>query len=294
MNLYPCYLCGAKESTLQFDFRSRFVLKCNACGHIFNAPAPSAEVLKQFASQMYQGGIMPESSDMYANCFKGYKEDKVILDYRKTLSTLEKLIGFTRSGTATLLDVGCGTGVFLDIARGRGWRTLGVDLSDYATRYARDEFKLDVKTGDLLDEDYKNSSFDLITMWDFIEHVTNPIELIRRSYELLKPGGLILISTPNMGSFLTDVCGIIYSVNSGKVTKQIEKVYDIFHLSYFSDVTLRKVFEQNGLSVIYTKLSNPYLGRYRLGILNRLALSTIFLIANVIGKECRILMIGRK
>jgi 2-polyprenyl-3-methyl-5-hydroxy-6-metoxy-1,4-benzoquinol methylase len=100
---------------------------------------------------------------------------------------------------ATVLDIGCGDGAFLEWAKAAGWNTLGVDFDPAAVASARMR-GLDVRCGsvDVLAD--SGLSFDAITLSHVIEHVHDPADLLRRIRTLLKPGGLFWVDTPNVDS----------------------------------------------------------------------------------------------
>jgi SAM-dependent methyltransferase len=100
-----------------------------------------------------------------------------------------------------LLDVGCATGDFLDVMRQYpGWEVCGVELSDYASRYAREQLGLDVRTGTLESAQFPEAVFDVVTLWDVIEHLPDPLGTLRQIHRLLRPGGLLVFNTPNLES----------------------------------------------------------------------------------------------
>jgi len=103
------------------------------------------------------------------------------------------------SSRAALLDVGCGNGDFLDFARRAGWRAVGVEPDASAVSVARSR-GLDVGLGGIEVVLDGNAAFDVITLSHVIEHVHDPVELLRGCHQLLKPGGFVWIETPNLGA----------------------------------------------------------------------------------------------
>ena len=105
----------------------------------------------------------------------------------------------------TLLDVGCGTGLFLDMALHHGWRAVGIELSSSLADRAREEMRLDVRCGDFLDVPLPAESFDAITMWDFLEHVLDPAQVVEKARGLLKPSGYLVIFTIDTASLFNTI-----------------------------------------------------------------------------------------
>ncbi len=122
-------------------------------------------------------------------------------NFLRILKFIEKL----RPLKGRLLDVGCATGIFLELARDRGWEVKGVEPSSWAVSVARSK-KLDVVQGDFEQVEF-TSLFDVITMIDLIEHVANPMSLVEKAKKVLKPGGLLVVVTPDIDSFAARIMG---------------------------------------------------------------------------------------
>jgi 2-polyprenyl-3-methyl-5-hydroxy-6-metoxy-1,4-benzoquinol methylase len=99
-----------------------------------------------------------------------------------------------------LLDIGCGNGKYLDMMRSLGWQVEGVEVDPAAVRQAR-SLELEVRQGCLEDQDYSTDSFDAITLRHVIEHVHDPLALLKECRRILKPTGRIVITTPNLESY---------------------------------------------------------------------------------------------
>jgi ubiquinone/menaquinone biosynthesis C-methylase UbiE len=103
-----------------------------------------------------------------------------------------------------LLDMGCGLGYFVQAAgRHSGWDAHGYEISPAAVQYAREVLKLEnVNCGRLEDAGFPAESFDIVTLWDVLDHIPRPDPVLRRCQALLKPGGLLFIRTPNIANQL--------------------------------------------------------------------------------------------
>jgi len=105
-----------------------------------------------------------------------------------------------------LLDVGCSTGFSLIVAREAGWRALGLEPSRWAVEHARRE-GLDVSEGTLDSHPFASEQFDVVTLWDVIEHVTSPRETLEAALDVLRPGGVIALTTMDIGSIVARALG---------------------------------------------------------------------------------------
>lgn len=136
-----------------------------------------------------------------------------------------------------LLDVGCAAGFFLAEAR-RYFDVRGVELSEYSSRFAREHLGLPVFTGSLAAAGFADASFDLITLWDVIEHVPDPFDVLRECRRLLRPSGHVVLTTGDIGSG--------YAMRSGPNWHLLAPPW---HLYYFSRRTMASMAVRAGLSI---------------------------------------------
>lgn len=137
-----------------------------------------------------------------------------------------------------LLDVGCATGFLLDEAQRQGWEAYGVELSRWAVNFAREKFHLNIFEGALKEAGFPYNYFDAIIMLDSVEHLTDPLETFKEVRRILKPNGVLCVSTPDINSFLSRILGARWwGIQQS-------------HLYYFSKKTLAKMLDAAGFSVI--------------------------------------------
>jgi 2-polyprenyl-3-methyl-5-hydroxy-6-metoxy-1,4-benzoquinol methylase len=285
MEYVACNLCGSRDSKVLYPstlpespaaediehFRCTSsgygkhytIVKCQNCGLIYANPHHQANV------------ILHNYEEVVDKLYLEEREGRV-LTFRRNLHPLEKLIPPDRS--RKLLDVGCYIGVFLEIAQERGWEAWGVEPSHWAVREARRR-GLRVLEGTLDNVHLAEESFDVITMWDVIEHLPDPMRELRESYRLLKKGGLICIHTMNIESPLARLMG-------HRWPWLME-----MHLYYFSPRTLSAMLKKAGFTVV--KMLNQ--GRFvRLGYLATRIEPYSPLLAKQIGKLITVLGLKNK
>ena len=102
--------------------------------------------------------------------------------------------------------MGAAYGFFLNLAR-QSYDVKRVELSTYASRYAKEKLRLDVFNGTIQEVNLEPSSFEIVAMWDVVEHLTDPILAINEINRVMKPSGLLALSTPNVGSILAKLQG---------------------------------------------------------------------------------------
>lgn len=165
-----------------------YLARCRHCGLIYQNPQLSMEELEPH----YPDDYLPYQSDK-AN--PGLRAKQVMQD--RGIARFCDRIMRHRPEPGRLLDVGCSTGNFLYAMQQRGWNAQGVEPSSYAAEQARQVFGLDVHTGVLETAVYPDNSFDVVTLWDVLEHVPDPKGTLAETARILKPGGLLAFSSPN-------------------------------------------------------------------------------------------------
>jgi SAM-dependent methyltransferase len=187
-----CNLCAARQARRLFRKGGVDFVQCQLCGLEWVDPQPDAAQMRA----LYSSAEYYRAKDISRYGYTDYVRNKhlyVNLFNRR----LDEISRYTDGRLGRLLDVGCATGVLLELARLRGWETHGVDVSTYATQIARDYYNLDVFTGELVEAGFAEASFDLVVMDDLIEHVPDPTALILECHRILRPGGLLTLNTPN-------------------------------------------------------------------------------------------------
>jgi SAM-dependent methyltransferase len=165
------------------------VERCVACGHMQLDRFPSDEELAAAYAEAASDDYVEEEAGQRATA-------------RETLDRIERFVA-----PGSLLDVGCWVGFLMAEARDRGWRTLGVEPSEFASTYARERLGLDVVRAGLLDADLPDRDFDAVVMGDLIEHLTDPAAGLDRIAHLLRPGGVVYMGVPDAGSRIARVLG---------------------------------------------------------------------------------------
>lgn len=203
--------------------------RCRACSLVFTNPRPdvaSLGVLYPADYSPYQprklrkGGLHALRASLFGNAER----------------TLADRIPVPAGGT--LLDYGCGSGRFAAKMRDRGWSARGMDFSAHAAAAARSNFDLDVIHGDLPHPAVPSNSLDAITLRAVLEHVHDPGRLLRAAATVLKPGGHLYVSVPNLASWGFGAFGLSWHA------------LDLpRHLLHFTPDTLRRVVADSGLMV---------------------------------------------
>jgi 2-polyprenyl-3-methyl-5-hydroxy-6-metoxy-1,4-benzoquinol methylase len=285
-----CLVCGADRAKVLYRLSRFHVLRCSACRQVQLWPLPDHDEIRQLFTQLYTTGqgSVPELESYYTYCYDDQPSNPLVQLYEGWLDTIER-----HQPPGRLLDVGCGAGLFLAVARRRGWSTFGVDGSAEATRHAREYFGLEVRVGDFADFAREQRTFDVITMWDIIEHARDPLGLLTAARACLAPHGLAALSTPNQRSVLDVVAGLLYRLSGGRMVKPLEKFYIEQHFLYFTPDTLRTALERADLSLAHLERQLTDLRRLALSPLLRLGLSGLFALGRLLRLENRLFALAR-
>ena len=285
-----CLVCSSPASRLRYRITRFQIRECEECDQIYLWPLLDEEAIRDLFAQLYTTGegSVAELKRYYEFCFDDSPSNPLVQLYESWLDEIER-----HRAPGNLLDVGCGTGLFLATARRRGWTAFGIDECEPAIRYAREHFGLDVWVGDFADFTSESRRFDVITGWDIIEHAREPIALLAAMRGYLARDGLVALSTPNQSSILDVAAGALYRVTGGRLTTPLEKFYIEQHFLYFTEMTLANALQRAGLASTFTKRELTDLRRLTLAPSARLVLQVLFAAARLSGLENRLFCLAR-
>ena len=244
MNLMPgCPICSShdtRKEPFHYSFRGREIhgYSCGNCGIIFLSPQPTSDELKQlYSAEYFEGGDF--------RCgHEGSAFAQETLDHLVSEHTLDEIQALMPNGK--LLEVGCASGAFLNAARKRGYDVEGVELSEDASRIAREKFGIQVFQGDLLDARFDNGAFDVVYMGDVIEHLPDPLATLAELHRIIRPGGLLALELPSQTHTLFSRLGFFVYRILGRSTAVSLPPY---HLFEYRPGSLRYLLEHSGFSV---------------------------------------------
>jgi SAM-dependent methyltransferase len=236
-----CNLCGAddaeviyeaRHSTASRDLVRTFrasgddlledpLVRCRRCGLQYVNPRPVARDIVQ----AYAAGDDPT----YVSQVDARKRT-----FDRAVAHIEKLL----PGRGRVLDIGTAAGAFLAAARDRGWEVDGCEPNRWTASWGSNHYGLTIRPGELFDHQFPAESFDVVTLWDVIEHTPDPTRVIRRTAELLKPGGLLIVNYPDIGSAIARALGRRWPFLSS------------VHLYYFTRKTMQAFLERQGFAIV--------------------------------------------
>lgn len=211
-----CPNCAHAQLEELENYTNHHLVQCKSCGFIFASIIPDSALMEAFYNDNYDrtSYFSPITKIRYEQLLDSWES------YRKTNK---------------LLDIGCGNGFFLQVAKEKGWDVYGVEVSESASEICRNK-GLNVFTG-IVDEFKQENDFDIIVSIEVIEHLSFPRSFVEAAYQLLRKGGLFYMTTPNFNAVLR---------------YRLKEQYDVIdfpnHVSYFTPTTLDQLLTESGFS----------------------------------------------
>ena len=244
MEQVRCNLCGADDTRLIAVIDQLRIVRCKRCGLTYVNPRLAQSELQEIYTESYydHDGIVNGLE------FFGYEdyvadEENIKLTFADRLRTIEKL-----TAPGRLLDIGCATGFFLALARDNGWQVVGTEVSTFSAGYARERLGLDVRLGTLKSLGFEAGSFDTVTMWDVLEHVTDPMAELGEISRILRTGGVLSIITPDAGSLVARILGDRW--------EEYRRVRE--HVYFFSRRTLSRMLNEVGFEILKVESAGKF------------------------------------
>jgi 2-polyprenyl-3-methyl-5-hydroxy-6-metoxy-1,4-benzoquinol methylase len=247
-----CPGCGSSSATKQFPLVHSSMWSCHDCGVSYVHPRASTEAMLNKLQLWAEQDVVDK--DRLQQSFS----PENLSYYRRFLDWMTP---FANTGDQTLLDIGCSTGAFLSVSSEAGWQSSGIEIGKASATYASNTLGLQVTQGSLYDWQGEPESYDAVSLIEVIEHLESPGEALEQAYRLLKPGGVILVTTPNFNSLYRRLFGNRWWV----VNCEDE------HIVLFTIDSLKKLLVAHGFEVKFQRIcgidllgiTRSALGRFR-------------------------------
>jgi 2-polyprenyl-3-methyl-5-hydroxy-6-metoxy-1,4-benzoquinol methylase len=225
-----CPVCGSGAHAPLFEKQGFTFVRCGDCSLVFvNPQLKESVLLDEYRSA--------RTNDLWFEVLTSERQQG--LDREKFTNVLDSLEPYRTHGR--VVDVGCSLGLFLDLARARGWDGIGLELAPRALAHARDSYGLEVLDKPLADAAFEAESFDVVTLLSVLEHASRPLDLLLECARVLRPGGALYVIVPNVESLACRVLHARARTFDGRN-----------HLVYFSPTTLGDALARAGLDVVST------------------------------------------
>ena len=227
MSGIQCHICSGSEIKLLMKKNGFDFFRCRNCRLEFIFPQPDNAALEKIYSESYY-----DSWGLHLDAHAAQKSKRLTFEYR-----LDLVSKFLKPRDA-ILDCGCATGFFLDLAAEKKFLPYGVEISDFAADVCRKKFETgNIFQGNFEDAEFegnKENFFSAVFMTDYLEHVRSPRAVLETAFRFLKPGGMLVITTPDTSSLSHSI------MNHSWIHYKTE------HLFYFSKVNLEQLLTQTG------------------------------------------------
>ena len=234
---HACLLCGGLPGKLIWRGEGAAAARCQACGFVYlHERSDSAAALARETYERIYSKRQPI-------------EDLTLASYAIVLKRFESFRAMGR-----IVDLGCGAGAFVVAAAEAGWEAIGTEVAVSAGGTPLPS-RAQILVGEHATSALPDRAADVVTLWEVIEHVGEPIELLVEARRLLRPGGLLYLTTPNHGALTRRVLGSRWPR------------FHVEHTAYFDTLHLRQSLRQAGFAHarIYSKNLDPFilLGHFR-------------------------------
>jgi 2-polyprenyl-3-methyl-5-hydroxy-6-metoxy-1,4-benzoquinol methylase len=251
-----CYLCGNEGKLLYGSLKDRLfgapgewnLKKCtnSECGLVWLDPMPLEEDIGKAYRSYYthDDNYVKKKSSIWLLLRVIYRAVTTIPSHILGIKAEEFQLSrmyLNKVKPCRLLEIGCGSGEFLSHMQQSGWDVEGIDFDAKAVENVREKYGINARVGSLENFRYAEKSFDAITMNHVIEHVHDPVSLLQECYRILKPGGYLVLVTPNINSF-----------GHQKFKTNWRGLEPPRHIHIFSQATLRQCANKSGFEKIET------------------------------------------
>lgn len=237
-----CDLCAAPTpAVVAFKVRGFSVVRCPGCKVLRVSPRLTAKALQAYYAAPYWA-----SQDSVTRGYFNYPGDEVNIrrTFRRRLRTLARI----KPAPGRLLDVGCAFGFLVEEALAAGWDAYGIEWSAHAAAKTKGSIRTRIEQGGLTQTPQAQASFDVITMWDYLEHSPHPRQDMKKACQMLKPGGLLSVIIPDAGSWLARWLGPRW--------EEYKKPQE--HLYFFTGAQLAYWLQTTGFKPILKERAGKY------------------------------------
>lgn len=274
--LTHCRLCGCVA--LQTIDAASNLMGCADCGYVFDSPRPTREEIAEYYSRpsKYDGWLVAGNERQ-----------------RLWQRRLKKLLRLGVGGE--LLDIGTGIGQFLAVARPHFSEVVGTEVSSSAARLAKEKYGLSVINDEVERIDFGERQFDTITLFHVLEHVHDPLAVIRKCHSILRTNGVILIAVPNeLHSLRQNIrkllhrFGVLKSRFHGSLGVApiiLDGSLDEIHLSHFTPQVIDGLLRRNGFTVLENSIDPYFVAKGYAELFNRVYYKCLSVVCRLTGQN---------
>lgn len=288
-----CPLCQGKSKLyLSYDKIGKGDLAlycCSVCGLIYTHPLPTDNYLSKY----YQDYDSIGKKYLYYKDAANYENTNYGRKLKKKIKKLINNYSFLQN--KKVLDLGSGAGIFSDILQKNGCYVQGVEISKVAAEFSNKNFGLKTLIGSVDFVDLPHGEYEAIFMWDLLEHLANQKGVIKKTFNWLLPGGLLIIETPSSRALINKI--ILFLFHCGLKWPAVW-MFGPHHLYIHSEKSLKKLLTDKGFKIVEIKKANtkadrifPLKGKF---IIPRMILEIINCMTHIVGGKNKLFIIAKK
>ncbi len=213
------------------------LVECSGCGLVYLNPRVKSDIILQSYSEAIDSRFITQNKSR-------------IRTFKKVFKRWLKKEKILPSSNYKVLDIGCAGGAFPKAVNDLGFQVVGVEPSRFLCDFGRKEYGLDIRSGTLHEQQFKDNEFDIVSMWDVIEHLDQPESVLKEIFRILRSGGWLIINYPEYNSWPRKILGMNWPF------------FLNVHLYYFNPKTICQLLEKQKY---HTKRIEPYFQTLELG-----------------------------
>lgn len=230
------------------------LVKCKRCGLEYITPRLKEDlVMKGYADSI---------DERFLSQVKGREKT-----FENSLKIIERI---WEKPPGEILDIGTANGSFLKVAKDAGWKVTGCEPNSWMCNWCKKNYGIEITPGTIFDVNCDSESYDIITLWDVLEHTPDPIAVLNECARIIRPGGLVVITYPDIGSWIAKLMGrrwvFLLSVHYYYFTKKTIKTA-LKKVGLENILLMKPYFQSLGLEYVLFR-AIPYIGR--IGRISRL------------------------
>lgn len=235
-----CFLCGSHNINPLFRRGESLMLKCQDCSLVYEFP------------HIDKNTYLKQINEHYS---KVDPSQEVALSRKRLYEGFLRQLRHPKTPDSRILDIGCGQGYFLFLAKNDGWDTYGVEINPGLVRVGNKKYGVNIQCVDFKEAEFPDKYFDVITLWNVFDEILDPLKCIMEIKRILKPGGLLYLRTPN-AAFHIALCRAQQKLEKIHLAYLLPHQSFVFHILNFSADTLYRILSQNGFCNIKLKNSD--------------------------------------
>ena len=266
-----CPLCDSTNTHIFLKLKNKNIFRCRDCGADHVNPIPTSEEI----DKIYRSGEYETRAY--------FKDDTILPDFIKASETI-----FAYKSEGTWLDLGSGKGEMAKLAKNQGFQVTGVEViksfcDELTTRYG-----IDMKCGFFDEVDLPKSYFDVICGIDFIEHLSSPAKFLKKIKRLLKPDGVLYLSTVDIDNIVNFTGAALFKTSFGIISSPAERLYPLEHMTFFTRRSLVNLLRLHNFEPLVLRGRSYPIERIKLGLIEKMFFKFAYLIHKLINKNMNI------